>query len=271
MTIGIDYSQWKLEHESILNDFSRKEIFFLFSAGKDSSLAMHFMVKAADEFGFAFQAHSGAFPVHRYDAKEKNRISSYWERRGIRPEWHESRETDVILDAKEKPCLTCQSIRKKMLHDFMSENVKDWKNLVIVTSYSLWDLVSYAMEQTLTNFMGEISEAQRKANKRRKLETMQRFHTFLKMNDGYAVFRPLVRYNGIDIEYEVKKNDIPTLATPCRFGDQRPKRVLENYYKQLGTGFDYNQLLEHTRQCLSFPDASTWTGMGRKEYLGNYF
>ena len=118
---------------------------------------------------------------------------------------------------------------------------------------------------------GEISDEQRKAKERRKLETMQRFHAFLKMNDGYTVFRPLLRYNGTDIEYEVEKNHIPTLATPCRFGDQRPKRVLENYYRQLGTSFDYNRLLEYARQALSFPDASTWTAMTRKEYLGKYF
>ena len=271
MTIGIDYSQWKLEHESILKNFRQNEIFFLFSAGKDSSLTMHFMTKAAEEFGFTFQAHVGAFPVHRYTSQEKERISSYWETRGIRPVWHASRETDSILDGKKEPCLTCQLIRKNMLHGFLSKNVKNWKNLVVVTSYSLWDLVSYAMEQTLTNLQGKISEEQRKANERRKLETMQRFHTFLKMNDGYAVFRPLVRYNGTDIEYEVEKNHIPTLAIPCRFRDQRPKRMLENYYKQLGTGFDYNQLLEYARQSLSFPDDSTWTAMGRKEYLGKYF
>ena len=271
MTIGIEYRHWKLEHESILKDFGQKEIFFLFSAGKDSSLTMHFMVKAAEEFGFAFQAHLGAFPVHRYNFQEKERISSYWEKRGIRPVWHEPKETDIILEDKEEPCLTCQSIRKKMLHGFLSKSVKNWKNLVVVTSYSLWDLVSYAMEQTLTNLQGKNNEKQREANERRKLETMQRFHTFLKMNDGYAVFRPLVRYNGTDIEYEVEKNHIPTLATPCRFGDQRPKRVLEKYYRQLGTGFDYNQLLEYARRSLSFPDASTWTAMGRKEYLGKYF
>ena len=113
MTIGIEYRHWKLEHESILKDFGQKEIFFLFSAGKDSSLTMHFMVKAAEEFGFAFQAHLGAFPVHRYNFQEKERISSYWEKRGIRPVWHEPKETDIILEDKEEPCLTCQSISKK--------------------------------------------------------------------------------------------------------------------------------------------------------------
>ena len=72
------------------------------------------------------------------------------------------------------------------------------------------------MEQTLTNLQGKNSEKQREANERRKLETMQRFHTFLKMNDGYAVFRPLVRYNGTDIEYEVEKKSHPDTCDPLQ-------------------------------------------------------
>ncbi len=271
MTKEIDYGEWKSAHASMLNNFTNKEIFFLFSAGKDSSLAMYLMLKAGEEFGFSFQSHVGAYPVHRYDREENERISSYWEARGIRPVWHTPKESDEILETEEKPCLKCQSVRKKMLRGFMSENVKAWDNVVIITSYSLWDLVSYVIEMTLTRFLGEVNEDQQKANEVRRMETMQRFQTLLKMKEGYTVFRPLVRYNGIDIEHTVGKIGIPTLKTPCRFGDQRPKRLLEKYYKNVGNGFDYDQLFEYTQKSHLFPNDSTWSDMGRDEYLGKYF
>ena len=271
MNHRLNYSQWEMEHRPILENFPKKEIFFLFSGGKDSSLAMDFLLRAGKEFGFSFEAHAGAFPVHRYGQEEQQRISSYWQGRGISPVWHEPAETDAILETTEKPCLACQSIRKKMLGPFLSKQVKNWHNLVIVVSYSLWDLVSYGVEQMLTCILRDQQEEEVDRNRRRMMETGQRFHPYLKMKEGYAVFRPLVRYNGRDIQDQVEKDNIPTLRTPCRFKDQRPKRLLEKYYEKLGMGFDYNKLLEYTEKAQYFPDASTWTAMDRDEYLGKYF
>ena len=271
MNHGLNYSQWEMEHRSILENFPKKEIFFLFSGGKDSSLAMDFLLRAGKEFGFSFEAHAGAFPIHRYGQEEQNRISSYWQGRGISPVWHNLAETDAILETTEKPCLACQSIRKQMLRPFLSKQVKNWHNLVIVTSYSLWDLVSYGVEQMLTGLLRDQQEEAGDRNKRRMMETAQRFHPFRRMKEGYAVFRPLVRYNGHDIRHQVEKDGIPTLRTPCRFGDHRPKRLLEKYYEKLDMGFDYDKLLDYAKQSLNFPDESEWAAMDRDEYLGEYF
>lgn len=271
MTKGIDYSQWKREHDSILRNLQQKEVFLLFSAGKDSSLAMHLLLKAREEYRFEFQAHAGAYPVHRYDSQEKERITSYWKEKGITPVWHAPNETDTVLENARKPCLDCQLIRKKMLRGFFSTGVKNWQNLVIINSYSLWDLVSYTLEQTLANLMLNVSEKQRLENERRRSETMQRFHPVLKMKEGYTVFRPLVKYNGSDIAHEIRKNEIPTLQAPCKYGDQRPKRVLEKYYEQLTADFDYDRLVQHVISAAWFPDKSDVTDMERDEYLGKYF
>lgn len=271
MNHGLNYSQWKAEHRSILENFSKKEIFLLFSAGNDSSLAMDFLLRAGDEFGFNFEAHAGAFPLYRYGQEERTRISSYWQGRGISPVWHDPAETDASLEKTEAPCLACQSIRKKMLRAFLPKQVQNWHNLVIVSSYSLWDLVSYSVEQILMSFLCDPQEAVKAGNKQRIMETAQRFQPVLKMKEGYTVFRPLIRYNGRDIQDQVEKDNIPTLKTPCRFKDQRPKRLLEKYYEKLEMGFDYDKLLEYAEKALHFPDASTWAAMDRDEYLGKYF
>ncbi|MCJ7810375.1 MAG: hypothetical protein MUP26_08960, partial [Desulfobulbaceae bacterium] len=247
-----------MEHRSILENFPKKEIFLLFSGGKDSSLAMDFLLRAGKDFGFSFEAHAAAFPIHRYSKEEQERISLYWQGRGISPVWHEPAETDACLETTEKPCLACQSIRKKMLRPFLSNQVKNWNNLVIVTSYSLWDLISYGVEQMLTPLLRDLQEEEIRINKRRRLETAQRFHTFLKMKEGYTVFRPLIRYNGHDIKHQVEKDELPILRTPCRYGDHRPKRLLEKYYEKLEMGFDYDKLLDHVKSSLHFPDASEW-------------
>lgn len=271
MIHGLNYSQWKTEHRPILENFPEKEIFLLFSAGKDSSLAMDFLLRAGDEFGFGFEAHCGAFPIHRYGKEERARISSYWQGRGINPVWHDPAETDAGLEKTETPCLTCQSIRKKMLRAFLPKQIRNWHNLVIVTSYSLWDLVSYSVEQILMSFLRDPQEAVEAGNNRRIMETAQRFQPLLKMKEGYTVFRPLIRYNGRDIQDQVEKENIPTLKTPCIFKDQRPKRLLEKYYEKLEMGFDYDKLMEYAEKSLHFPDTSTWAAMDRDEYLGEYF
>ena len=66
MSLEISYSHWRDEFISILESFSDKKVFLLFSGGKDSSLALDFLLRAKEEFGFGFEAHAGAFPVHRY-------------------------------------------------------------------------------------------------------------------------------------------------------------------------------------------------------------
>jgi len=271
MNHGLHYSQWKEENRSILESFPKKEIFLLFSAGKDSSLAMDLLLRAGRDFGFGFEAHAGAFPIHRYGREEQNRISSYWQGRGISPVWHEPAETDAIFETTQRPCLACQSIRKKMLRPFLLKRVKNWHNLVIVTSYSLWDLVSYAVEGMLTSLLRDQQGEDADINKRRMMETAQRFHAYLEMKEGYAVFRPLVRYNDNDIRHQIEKDGIPTLRTPCKFGDHRPKRLLEKYYEKLEVGFDYDKLIEFAGKSLGFPHETEWATMDRDEYLGEYF
>ena len=74
MNSEISYSHWTEENRSILESLCNKKVFLLFSGGKDSSLTMDFMLRAGKEFGFGFEAHAAAYPVHRYPDKERKRI-----------------------------------------------------------------------------------------------------------------------------------------------------------------------------------------------------
>jgi len=97
------YTRWKEEHTSVLEAFHDKNIFMLFSGGKDSSLAMHLLSKAGKEFGFDFVAQAAAFPVHRYTDVERKKIDSHWKKRGLDIIWHESPETDEYIKNAKNP------------------------------------------------------------------------------------------------------------------------------------------------------------------------
>ena len=268
MNSNIDYHQWKEEHISILNTLSDKDVLLLFSGGKDSSLAMDFLVRAKKEFGFDFNAHTGACPVHRYPAKEKERIESYWDKRGVPILWHDMIETDEYLENAPNPCVACQKLRKKLLKSGLTSTIQEWSRLIIIINHSLWDLVSYSIENILDDLFSNSGEP---GNNKRFLETTQRFYPLLKMKEGYTVFRPLIKYNSDDIQEVIKEASIPTLSIPCKFREFRPKRILERYYQKMGICFDYDKVFNFAKRSLGLPDITTYTSIDMDEYLLNVF
>jgi len=268
MNSTIEYHQWKEEYKSTLETFSDKNVMMLFSGGKDSSLAMDFILRSKKEFGFDFSSHAGAYPVHRYPSKEKKMIESYWNKRGIDIQWHDLGETDDYIKNEANPCLGCQKLRKQMLKTTLGNMVNDWESLVLVTSYSLSDIVSYSIEHILNDFFSNYVEP---GNNKRFMETAQRFYPLLKMKEGYTVFRPLIKYNSDDIQELIKEASIPTLSIPCKFREFRPKRILERYYQKMGVYFDYDKVFDFAKRSLDLPDIATYTSIDRDEYLLNIF
>ena len=264
----IDYDGWKQEYRPVLESFREKSVKDLFSGGKDSSLALHLMSKASKEFGFDFEAHVGAFPVHRYPEKDRERIHSYWRERGVEVTWHDPGKTDDFIENEPNPCLPCQKLRKQMLSTISGTVVGDWKSLVLVTSYTLWDIVSYTIEHILNL---PVSDSVSAEARKRYLETAQRFYPVLEMKEGYTVFRPLVKCNADDIKKTVEEAGIPTLLTPCKFAEFRPKRMLQRYYQKETLRFDYDKVLDFAKKSLSLPDSSFFSSIGREEYLQSLF
>jgi tRNA(Ile)-lysidine synthase TilS/MesJ len=271
MTERIEYSFWKQIHSTALEDLRRKKVFFLFSGGKDSSICMHMLLKAAGEFGFSFEAHAGAFPIHRYTVSEKERISAYWKARGATVIWHDVGTDDASLEGGVNPCVSCQEIRRRKLNAVLMTTVKEWSELVIVVSYTLWDLVSYAAEYLFAGVFSEAGDGVSQGMQKRFAEISQRFYPFLRMREGYLVFRPLIRFNGCDVLKTVEEEGIPILRTPCHFRDARPKRILEKYYDKMGLRFDYDEVFNFAKQTMGLPDQSTYMAMEKEQYLTKVF
>jgi len=271
MDPAIEYHQWKEEYRSTLETFSDKNVFMLFSGGKDSSLAMDFILRAKKEFGFDFKAHAGACPIHRYPDKEKKRIGSYWNKRGVNIIWHDMMETDEYLENAPNPCVACQKLRKKLLKSSLTTSIEDWSRLFIIINHSLWDIVSYSLEYILGELFSDFDHQANSKKNQRFMQTAQRFYPLLKMKEGYTVFRPLIKYNSSSIKKGITQAGIPTLSISCKFKEFRPKRILEKYYEKMGTRFNYKQVFDFARRSLSLPDITTYTSIDKDEYLLNLF
>jgi tRNA(Ile)-lysidine synthase TilS/MesJ len=271
MCSDLNYDHWKMEHKPILESFCDKNIIMLYSGGKDSSVALDLITMAKEEFGFDLTAHSATFPNNRYTDAEKTRIESYWFKRGMKIIWHDTGEKDDCLVNSENPCLLCQELRKYLMNSVLARSIEDWTSLVLIVSYSLWDIVSYSLEHLLNHtFSNPNQRVSIEKNKRFK-ETSQRFYPFLTMKEGYQIFRPLVKYNNNDILKVIAQKNLPILSTPCTFKDFRPKRILEKYYEKMGLQFDYNQLMRFAKKSLKLPDMSSFTVIGKEDYLTNIF
>ncbi|MCK4391233.1 MAG: hypothetical protein KAV83_13465 [Desulfobacterales bacterium] len=267
LDIKRDYSAWKKEQEAVLTGLRGKEVWVLFSGGKDSSLSLYFLLAASEEFGFGFEVYAGAFPKHRYTPSDVGRIDSSWKERGVEIQWQDVAKSDDCLEAADNPCIVCQQARKRLLYEAISKKSADLNNLVLVTGYSLWDLVSYSLEYLMGGIYTHPDREEIQRNRKRFMETGERFYPIFKMDGGYTIYRPLLRYNNQDVIHIIERASIPTISIPCRYARFRPKRILESYYKSMRLRFDYDRVVDFASECLGLPSMSEYLSRSKKYFL----
>lgn len=274
MVDKLNYLDWKNDNRLILESFPGKTIMMLYSGGKDSSVALHLIQKASTEFGFTFRTFAGIFPHHVFSLKDQDILDSYWRAHDVAINWHTLEDTDDRLDSAlsegVSPCLVCNTAKKRALINFLKVEEIKMGSLVIIISYSLWDLVSASIEHTLTfnySLSDESPSLRHKSIEERFFETAQRFYPFLKFKSGFAVFKPLIRYNDQDILKVISDEDIPLLSTPCRFQDYRPKRLFSRYYERMNIKFDFEKVLEFSKTVHHLPEENVFTELGEDRYL----
>lgn len=245
-----------------------------FSGGKDSSVALHFLQHAGTEYGFTFDTHAGVFPHHVYPSSERDKLDQYWKNRGIPINWHDVRESDdrlaSALEEGMSPCLICNTAKKRDLMEYIKTQGIDMNSLVIVMSYSLWDIVSASIEHILGAVFNAKEAApafRHKSAEERYLETFQRFYPMLRMPAGFSIFKPLIYYNDQDIRSVLKSEGIPVLSTTCDYKQYRPKRLFAQYYEHMNLQFDFTEVFNFAEKALNLPVESHFTQMGGEHYL----
>jgi tRNA(Ile)-lysidine synthase TilS/MesJ len=270
----LNYQEWKDLHREALESFPGKTVMVFFSGGKDSSAALHLIQKAGEEFGFSFEAHAGMYPNHVFIQKEWEEIDRFWRSRGAAIQWHRVSEGDDLLahalGESVSPCLICNTTKKKALIDFLKKRGMEMSSLVIVMSYSLWDLASASIEHILGSvYASEDSSPsiRHKPMEERYIETFQRFYPLLSMQSGLVVFKPLIRYNDQEIMDFISKEGIQVLTTHCIYRQYRPKRHFSSYYEKMNLQFDFDKVLRFARSALQLPEERFFSDMGEERYL----
>lgn len=270
----LSYFRWREKYHQTLKTFYKKKIVISFSGGKDSSVLLHFFQQAQQEYGFDLHAHGVAFPCHVFLPREQDRLSQYWQGRGIDIVWHGANDQqeallDQLVDKEESPCVLCGQTKKASLFSHFKAEQTDWKNMVIVIGYTLWDLASATIEHTLRVGFGGggIGNFQGKSPEERFLEISQRFYPLLKLDTGLMIFKPLIHYNDSDISVVAEKNNLPLTHEECRFKFYRPKRLLAEYYNLFGLNFDYNDVFEFAKKAFNLPEKQFFQKLELKAYV----
>ncbi len=275
MSDTVSFSIWQGIHHRILESFQGKNIVVSYSGGKDSSLLLNFLQQAVPVYGFHLHVHGVAYPCHVFPKDEQARLSKYWQDHGLDIIWHTGQDSDAPLDGvfknKKSPCVACSKEKKQALYSYFDSRNTDWKNMVIVIGYTLWDLASAVVEHTLRESFGggDQGDFQGRPAKDRFLEIAQRFYPVLDMGNGLKVFKPLIRYNDTDIARAVSALDIPLTREECQFKMYRPKRLLAEYYTLFGLNFSYEDVFSFAKKAFEFPDQDFFQAREMVSYVSD--
>ncbi len=266
----IIYRQWKQEHAPLLETFQHKKVFMLFTGGKDSSVILWMLLKASREFGFCFETSTGRYPLGVFPDAEVEKLNTYWRDKGVQIMWHEVDASDELLSQAqsrgENPCRLCQSIKHSFLFSHLTNLDYRLSDIVLILSFSLWDLVSYSIEYLVE---GVYNVRGTKGNGDRRISTSQRFYPVIQLNDGLTVFKPLLKYNEQEILQVVTEQKIPLSQAECAYKRYTPKRILFDYYRQANAFFDYNQVFNHVSSSFHIHELPGYPGMSSLEFIKN--
>ncbi|MCF8050539.1 MAG: hypothetical protein K9L59_04830 [Desulfobacterales bacterium] len=274
MADPIRYSTWKTGYLPALEGFAGKKIILTYSGGKDSSVGLYLLHRASREFNFEIEPHAVKFPHHVFPETELQKLEGYWQRQGVRIHWHDpvtsDKELEPGIENDHNPCHVCNRAKKHILIEKGQAIFGEPHSVVLMMSYSLWDLVSATLEHILGGYSSEqpgaIDENGKKAS-HRFLETSQRFYPLIRLKTGLQIFKPLIRYNDQQILELIENAGIPLSAIPCRYREFRPKRMFCRYYEKAKLEFHFDQVFAFATDVLKIPTLSYYESLDMDTYL----
>jgi tRNA(Ile)-lysidine synthase TilS/MesJ len=89
----------------------------------------------------------------------------------------------------------------------------------------------------------------------------------LKMKEGYAVYKPLLRYNDQDIKGVIQENQIPISTVDCKYKEFRPKRHFAENHTKMDLYFDYDKVLKFAEESLNLRKPSAYTSIDKEDFI----
>jgi tRNA(Ile)-lysidine synthase TilS/MesJ len=268
--MALEYETWKQEHAPLLATFSQKKVFMLFTGGKDSSAVLWLLLQASREFGFSFETHTARYPLHVFPDEEVEKLNAYWRAQGVEIRWHEVDASDEALAEAQlrgdNPCRRGQHIKRTCLYDYMLTLDYKMSDIVLILSYSLWDLVSYSLEH-LVERVYSVEKMSAAESEDRLLRTSQRFFPLIQLTDGLTIFKPLLKYNNQEIFQVVKKQGLPLSEVVCAYTRYTPKRILFDYYRQTDAHFDYDNVISYVKSSFQIHELAAQPGISTLQLM----
>jgi len=276
MKTTLNYETFVNDNREYLETFHNKRVFVTYTGGKDASAILHFFTKAKEDFCFELETHAAIFPIHVYTKEEIHKLDSYWKTRDIPIKWHTIEQSDSAFELARQgginPCEVCHSTKRKHFLKYLDDSVTNWHSLVIIVGFTLWDIVSYSLEYLFGSIYSDRDTLfQGKSIQDRYFQTAQRFYPMLKMQEGYTLYKPLIRYNDQDIIKVIKENKIPILTTDCKFKDFRPKRLFAESYTKMDLYFDYDKVMKFAQESLNLHEPSAYTSRDKEDFIMSIF
>jgi len=273
----ITYEKWFSDNKEELEQLEDKELILAFSGGKDSTVVLHFLDQARKTFKFDLEAKGIIIPEHVLTVDERDRLDKYWKGRDLNITWHPIVDADkklnVAPDQGMSPCLVCNRTKKNELMNYFGRTKPDLEKVVMVVSYSLWDLVSATIEHITGGIYAEsnLSKAvQGKQPEDRFMEIAQRFYPLIKLKSGLTIFKPLIYYNDQDILETIKEYDLPITRPTCDHKEFRPKRGFALFYHKMDHHFNYEKVLKFAQEALNIPKLSFFSEISTESYLKEF-
>ena len=272
MRSALTYENFVRDNHEYLKTFPERNVYVAYAGGKDAAVILHYFTRAREEFGFEFETHAAMYPPHMYTKEDVQKLDSYWKNRGVQITWHEvNKNEDAVEKAIQQgtnPCEICHLTKRQHFLEYLIATVKDWNSTALILGWSLWDIVSYTLEYLLGSVYADREALyQGRTIKERFFRTSQRFYPMLQMKEGYALYKPLLRYNDQDIVKVVRDNEIPLLTTECKFRDYRPKRYFAECYLKMDMHFDYEKVMKFAREALNLEKQSSYEVLGKEEFI----
>ncbi|MBN1829398.1 MAG: hypothetical protein JW884_09680 [Deltaproteobacteria bacterium] len=272
--MSLNYITWKNENRAVLETFPGKKIYMLYTGGKDSSVILWFLISAGKEFGFDFETSAAVFPRQVFPESDIQRLDGYWRAKNVNIQWHNLDRPDSLLSEAQaegrNPCYVCHMIKRAFLFQYLGKADQIHKDIVIILSFSLWDIVSYTIEYLVGGVYGSgngRTSHKEKSAEQRFFETSQRFYPYIALSDGLSIFKPLLKYNDQEIMKIVQEEGIPLASAECQYKHYTPKRILSNYYNQVDAVFNYDNVISFVKDSLKMNDLSYYEHMGKEDFI----